>query len=171
MIINRWNFKLGWLAWLAILSSLVAGCVPNAQGVGLQSTAAPQGASPQLTVAATEKPALSSAEQGTESPLATPYASSPAAGICAGPAPEMVVQVEIWPDIPSPRCLQVTPEQRLEVVNRTQDMIHVRLGNLEADIQPGGNHTFDVRLGDLLAPGVHRLEVSPYSGPEIVLTG
>jgi hypothetical protein len=102
-------------------------------------------------------------------PLATPYADQPAAGICAEAPGELVVTVEIMPDIPSPRCLKVTPDQRLRVVNRTDAALALKLGSVQASLQPNGETTFEQPFGKLLAPGVHVLDASPYFGPEIVL--
>jgi len=58
---------------------------------------------------------------------ATPYASSPAAGVCAGPVEEQIASIEIWPDMPDPRCLQLSPEQYLQVTNHTDTGIQYRL--------------------------------------------
>ncbi len=102
-------------------------------------------------------------------PLATPYSDQPAAGICAEYPGETVVTVEIMPDIPAPRCLKVTPDQRLKVINRVNATLALKLGNLSASLQPNADYTFDQPFGNLLAPGVHVLEASPYFGPEIWL--
>ncbi len=102
-------------------------------------------------------------------PLATPYSDQPAAGICAEFPGEPVVTVEIMPDIPAPRCLKVTAEQRLRVVNRTDSALALKLGDLPASLQTNTEYTFDQPFGKLLAPGVHVLEAAPYFGPEIWL--
>lgn len=102
-------------------------------------------------------------------PLATPYSDQPAAGVCAEYPGETVVTVEIMPDIPAPRCLKVTPDQRLKVINRANAALALKLGSQTASLQPNTDYTFDQPFGSLLAPGVHVLEASPYFGPEIWL--
>jgi len=102
--------------------------------------------------------------------LATPYAQSPAAGICASFEGEMVV-VSIYPDIPDPRCIKVRADQQLTVVNRTQNNLEVSLGIYKASLTPGAETTFDAPFGMYLATGVHQLQVSPCCSPELVLEG
>jgi hypothetical protein len=102
--------------------------------------------------------------------LATPYAQSPAAGICASFDADTVV-VSIYPDIPDPRCIKVRADQRLTVVNRTQNTLEVSLGIYKASLTPGAETTFDAPFGMYLATGVHQLQVSPCCSPELVLEG
>jgi hypothetical protein len=99
---------------------------------------------------------------------ATPVAESPAAGIC-GMFDGDIVTLTIYPDIPDPRCAEVTSEQKLRVVNRRDELIQVAIGTFEADIAPDGEHTFDVPVGEYLMPGVHLLQVSPCCSPEVIL--
>lgn len=101
--------------------------------------------------------------------LATPYALQPAAGICGGAIDEEIASVEIWPDIPSPRCLQVSADQKLRVVNRTNEVLSIKLGRLTGQIKPGEFLTLDEPFGNILEPGVHLLTVSPFGGPELWL--
>ncbi len=96
-------------------------------------------------------------------------ASEPAAGICAGPDSSALPRVEIFPDIPSPRCLLVLPEQGLLVVNQTEVEIVARLGPYEARVLPGEEGSLPVPFGSYLAPGVHQVEAPPFFGPELVL--
>jgi hypothetical protein len=115
------------------------------------------------------------------SPAASPSASpatlvpaegsEPASGICAGPGSSSLALVEIYPDVPSPRCLQVLPEQGLLVVNRTEVEIVARLGPHEIRLLPGEEGSLPAPFGSYLAPGVHRVTAVPYSGPELVLAG
>jgi len=102
--------------------------------------------------------------------LATPYAQSPAAGICASFDVDTVV-VSIYPDIPDPRCIKVREDQRLSVVNRTQNTLEISLGIYEASLASGAETTFDAPFGMYLAPGVHLIQVSPCCSPELVLEG
>jgi hypothetical protein len=99
---------------------------------------------------------------------ATPVAESPAAGIC-GMFDGDIVTLIIYPDIPDPRCVEVTSEQKLRVVNRRDEPIQAAIGTFQADIPPDGEHTFDVPVGEYLMPGVHLLQVSPCCSPEVVL--
>lgn len=101
--------------------------------------------------------------------LATPYADSPAAGICMDAPGEETISVEIFPDIPSPRCLQVTGDQKLNVINRTDSILLLSLGDEQGSLPPEQEYLFDKPFGEYLAPGVHVLDASPYSGPEIWL--
>ncbi len=101
--------------------------------------------------------------------LATPYADSPAAGICAETPGEATVSVEIFPDSPSPRCLKVNASQKLQVVNRSGVTIQLSLGRLERTLQPQAETILDAPFGDYLAPGIHILLAEPYAGPEIWL--
>lgn len=103
-------------------------------------------------------------------PLATPVADSPAAGICPETEGE-IVTVTIYPDIPDPRCRIAAPDQMLEVVNARDVTLFVTLGDLEAQIAPGESYLFERIFRDYLAPGVHRIEVSPCCGAELWLQG
>ena len=100
--------------------------------------------------------------------LIPPISAEPAAGICAEVKGELAV-AEIYPDIPSPRCLKVNGEQKLKVINRTEITLNVEFGEYQTEVPPGGEDTFNTPFGDYLAPGVHRVEASPYGGPEIWL--
>lgn len=102
-------------------------------------------------------------------PLASPIADSPAAGICADFEGSSVT-VTLGPDSPSPRCVRVTPTQRLTVENVSGQVRQVGIGPFTAEIPSGAARTFDTPLGDFLAPGVHVLSVSgPADSVEIWL--
>jgi hypothetical protein len=105
-----------------------------------------------------------------ESPpyLATPHAQSPTAGIC-GSFNEDYATITIYPDIPDPRCLEIKPEQRLKVTNRTEGKIQVKIGLFQAEIKPNEVYIFDEPVGEYLAPGVHRVQVSPCCSSELML--
>jgi len=100
---------------------------------------------------------------------ATPYASSPAAGICAGPAEGQTASIEIWPDMPNPRCLQLSPKQYLQVTNHTDTSLQYRLGHFSGELEVGETILLEQQVGSFLAPGVHLFMVSSYSGPELWL--
>ena len=99
---------------------------------------------------------------------ATPYADSPAAGLCAEFEGE-VVTMTINPDMPDPRCVIVKPDQRLRVVNNLESEIEVSLGNVSSSILQSDAYTFEKTFGELLLPGVHNLGVSPCCGGSIWL--
>jgi hypothetical protein len=128
-----------------------------------------------LSTALTVSACVAGQGQGTDTAvptatieLATPVADSPAAGICAEHTGEFV-SITINPDIPDPRCSFVRPEQYLRVVNMRGEMITVTFAQLEADIAPGEEHIFEESFGALLMPGVHRFDVLPCCGAELVL--
>ena len=102
--------------------------------------------------------------------LARADSASPTASAC-GKASGPWVVVELNPAAPAPRCVQVQPGQRLRVVNTsdrdeaTGHTATVRFAGLpERTVALHKATTFDRELGDYLAPGVHRLEVSIYPG-------
>lgn len=129
---------------------------------GRESQASPSASPVETSCPGVDQPASQTA-------LATPYAQQPAAGICAGPIEGEIATVEIWPDIPDPRCIQVIADQRLKVVNRTGEPIQIQLGSLVEELAPQEAYNLACPLDDYLAPGVHQLLVSPYPGPEIWL--
>jgi hypothetical protein len=110
----------------------------------------------------------SSTATNEPSPLATPYAQSPAAGICASFEGE-IVKVTLNPDIPDPRCSKVRANQKLEVANHTQNTLQVSIGSFEASLEPGAEVLFDIPFGDYLETGVHQLQVDPCCGAELWL--
>ena len=152
---------------LLILIMLVIGSLLFTGCLGVQ----PSLQTATATATADEPPVETSAPQDLETPLslATPYADSPTAGICAEAPGESVVSVEIFPDIPTPRCLRVSADQKLQVINGTDSPLQVSLGAVNRDIQPGAEATLDLAFGEYLAPGVHLVTAAPYSGPEIWL--
>lgn len=149
---------------IVIVIIAISACAPSAQ-VEQASTL------PEEPKNAPER-ALAEANQPLPSPepvLATPISDAPAAGICAEPEDE-IVTVVIQPDIPSPRCVKVHPTQRLSVQNETDLTYTLSLGALEAEVGPGQVYTFEETFGEILLPGVHRLELSDApGGPEIWL--
>ncbi len=100
--------------------------------------------------------------------LATPYADMPAAGIC-GTAEGEWVTISLEPGIPNPRCVQVQPDQKLAVVNRTGGTVDIAIGDFEATLADGQSISFEKPFGEYLARGVHALGVTPCCGGEIVL--
>jgi hypothetical protein len=105
---------------------------------------------------------------GSANGKATPYADTPAAGICAEFEGE-IVTMTINPDMPDPRCIIVKPDQRLRVVNNLESEIQASLGSLSSSIVPDDDYTFEKTFGELLLPGVHSLGVTPCCGGSIWL--
>ncbi len=102
------------------------------------------------------------------SPLATPYAQEPAAGICAS-FDGTIVKVSLNPDIPDPRCVKVSADQKLNIINNTQNTLGVTIGRFTASLEPGKETTFDTPFGEYLQPGVHQIQVTPCCGAELWL--
>ncbi len=100
---------------------------------------------------------------------ATPYASSPAAGICGGPLAGQIAPIEIWPDTPNPRCLQLSPDQYLQVTNHTDTSLQYRLGHFSGELKAGETVVLEQQVSGYLSPGVHLFLVSSYGGPELWL--
>lgn len=100
--------------------------------------------------------------------LATPYADSPAAGICASAETADVVMT-LLPGIPDPRCLEIRSDQHLLIRNRTGGPVGFVLGRFSAHLEDGEDFWIDAAFGTYLAPGVHALAVDPCCGGELVL--
>lgn len=144
---------------------LVTGSAPpQPSGVDQKTPAIPP-----LAETPTPTPSGEAGATPTTIAVATPYADSPAAGICAEPE-DPIVTVSLVQDLPSPRCMKVTPGQRLNIKNATAQSLQARLGSFEVTLAPNQEATFEADLGAYLAPGVHIIIVSgSASGPEIWL--
>lgn len=149
--------RMPWLVGLACLIGL--GCNVATPALAPTFTAPePTGPAPTLTAVAPT----------ATSELATPYAQEPAAGICAG-FDGPVVEFQIEPGIPNPRCARVRPDQQLKVTNKTDSALDVAIGTYSGHLEPGAEYSIEAPFGTYLAPGVHLLQVLPCCGPEIVL--
>jgi hypothetical protein len=102
--------------------------------------------------------------------LKPPDAQSPAAPVCPISAGS-VVMVTINPDIPSPRCVKVLPDQTLTVTNRTDQTIELPLGRHTLKIPAGQTDSITEQFKAYLQPGVHTVKMPYYagSGPAIWL--
>jgi hypothetical protein len=100
--------------------------------------------------------------------LATLVFQQPAAGIRNGSEGELVV-ITIYPNIPDQRCAIIAPDQILKVVKSRRETLQVSIANMETTIEPGSEHTFNVPLGQYLAPGMHLIEVNPCCGASLWL--
>lgn len=96
--------------------------------------------------------------------------SLPAAGVC-GRSSKPLVTIELFPDVPSPRCVEVSGAERLRLVNRSgaygqqASVISVRFAGFAAKIQPNHAVIFAEPFGNYLRPGTHSVEVSGAPGP------
>jgi hypothetical protein len=84
---------------------------------------------------------------------------SPAAGICGAMDGDWVT-FTVSLDVPSPRCMQVHPVQRIEIANPTADPVVVTFAGQEIGVEPGASQRIDSPFGSYLAPGVHSLYVT-----------
>ncbi|MGV1049330.1 MAG: hypothetical protein ACOYD4_12510, partial [Solirubrobacterales bacterium] len=98
----------------------------------------------------------------------------PAAGVCSR-ASTPLVTVVLHPDVPSPRCVEVTSRQRLRLVNRTgaggreAAVATIRFAGFVATIEPRHAAILDQPFGEYLRPGTHAVEVGGAAGPVSVL--
>ena len=123
--------------------STLAGMAAFKQGAGL----------PEVPRGDASAPAASSA---ASTPTAsTPTASTPAAGICSQPTGTEVV-VALEPDVASPRCTIVTPQQHLVVQNHTGAMVHLTLAGEHRTVAPGEGLDSPSRSGSTCRPGPRR---------------
>jgi hypothetical protein len=106
----------------------------------------------------------------TGSALRPPDSGSPAAGTCGEPT-GAVVEITVNPDIPSPRCVRVRPDQSLRVVNASGQTVEISFAGRSATLASGASEAYPQPFGDYLAPGVHRVTASLYgeSGAEVWL--
>lgn len=96
---------------------------------------------------------------------ATPdYIGPGAAGVCGLPAPTELVTVTFELDVPSPRCLVVTGNQRLRMINRFAKHAVGRLGKVEFVVPARGSVILDRPFRDYLMPGGYFLKTNLYSG-------
>jgi hypothetical protein len=102
--------------------------------------------------------------------LVPPDSPTPASGVCPRAAGAQVV-ITANPDTPAPRCVIVTSSQHLKVINASRQLgqpgrtITVSFARFPPrQVAVGASTTFDQSFGSYLAPGVHDLHVSLYSG-------
>lgn len=58
-------------------------------------------------------------------------------------------------DVPMPRCIKVTSNQKLKIVNNSDKIISGDVGVYKIYVPSGKNQTIDVTFGSYLASGVH----------------
>ena len=84
--------------------------------------------------------------------------------------------VQLLSDVPSPRCLVVTPGERILVVNRSAAFrrraavaVTVRLGAYSVRLAPQQAAVFPAPVGTYLSNGLHGLRASPLPGPSVMV--
>jgi len=102
----------------------------------------------------------------------------PRSGVCAEPPAGTIVSILLLPDLPSPRCVQVTANQTLELVNssassgQSGQLVTVTFAGFPPrDIAVGESTSFAMPFSSYLAVGVHEIHISLYggAGPEVWL--
>jgi hypothetical protein len=175
------------IAVAALLGAVVlAGCAParhETVRVAQSQTQPPQ--SPALAnVATSSKAGAAGAAGAAPTPTSSgppvvivrpgamvPAVSSvPAAGICPV-VPGPIVTIATDPDVPTPRCVQIRADQRLEILNSSNGYgvrglpVTVVFADYPARIIPVGESTlFNRPVGDLLAVGVQSVYFSAIRG-------
>jgi hypothetical protein len=92
---------------------------------------------------------------------------TPAAGICQL-VTEAVYVMTVSPDMPSPRCLQISQDAMIGFNNQSGAPLTARLGGYEFPLPENVDVIFNVPVGGYLAPGVHQLDTGGMgSAPEI----
>lgn len=169
---TRARGRVALVAAMAVGTALVVtGCGSSSGTTGSTSgTTAPR--EPQAGASAAPQPVQrANAAKGRE-----PAEPKGAAGVCGramGGTPTLTIE----PDVPSPRCMVVSPRQRLRVVNETDAdgkgaTIVVDFAGFHAAVPPGGSVILAAPLGTYLKPGSHFLRVGSGPGPaEIRLAG
>ncbi|MCL5108976.1 MAG: hypothetical protein M1401_08970 [Chloroflexi bacterium] len=94
----------------------------------------------------------------TPASLKLPDSVEPTAGACAETQGAYAV-VQVNPDVPSPRCQKVGEEQKLQVVNNTEQTVKAHLGQVDLTVGPHQEATASLAFGQYLVPGVHRLAI------------
>lgn len=142
------------LLLIAVAGSLLSDCATlpsGAPGLGIAST-------PDLLINVVVTP---TDEMVAEKP--TPFADGPVAGACAS-FPGLIVSISIQPDVPSPRCTKVTGDQRLRVINETDQVQKVSLGAFDVQLDPGKEATSQATFAEMLNPGDYLLSISGFAG-------
>ena len=80
------------------------------------------------------------------------------AGVCAPVSRESIVVVTIPMDnVPQPRCVHVTSNQKLKIINNSQGSININVGEIQTSLVSTQSFQFPKTLGEFLAPGGHSI--------------
>lgn len=94
----------------------------------------------------------------TQNSLKPADSQTPASGICAGPTSNVIVTVTFGLDnVSQPRCTKVTSNQKLKIINNSNQTISGKAGQYTINIQPNHSQNIDATFGLYLAPGVHKI--------------
>lgn len=164
---RRWKNGLAPVAAAAAAAGIVFGIV-SLHGSTTGNQVLPGSTSTPPSSVTSPSPKPSTSPQLSKTGVLWPAdADSPAGGIC-GSDSGAVVTVVANPDTPAPRCLIVTANQRLRVVNGSNlsgagKPITVTFADFAPRVVPiGGATLFDRPLGEYIAPGVHSIHISLY---------
>jgi hypothetical protein len=80
-----------------------------------------------------------------------------------------MVTINIYPDIPDPRCSQVRAEQKLIIINKSISTLQLSIGVFKSSLLPGSSYAIDFPFGDYLEPGVHQVVVTPCCNADLWL--
>jgi hypothetical protein len=147
---------------------------------GCSATSAPTAHSPAAAGPASASQAVSSSTPASTGPSTAATSATnathlmpadsrlPASGVC-GHSVSVTVVIDVNPDTPAPRCIEVTKDNDLEVVNRSDRFgqhgasVIVRwAGYPPRALAVGAKTTYSVPFGQYLATGVHFLHLSVY---------
>lgn len=93
----------------------------------------------------------------TSQSLIPANSTSPASGICSSESDQTVI-ITINDDTPDPRCVKVTSNQKLSIINKSKNSISINLSDtIKTTILPGKTYLFSQAVGLFLAPGVHSI--------------
>jgi peptidoglycan hydrolase-like protein with peptidoglycan-binding domain len=146
------------------------------QGVTVDGLVGPEtraalASAPALVNAAPTPPVASAPAAPTSSPDPADTASgaAPAAGIC--PADQATtVDIVLHADVPAPRCVRVTDQQRLRITNDGPPT-QLGFGTWQTDVAAGGTATSPAPIGAYATSGTVTIRVGRYggSGPQVVV--
>lgn len=153
--------------YLIVLVALAVASGCGSGGSSTHSSHQPEASSSSATpITATALIHRAPGAHGREPGLPSP----PAAGVCGRPSTALVT-IELFPDLPSPRCVEVTGAERLRLVNRSgaygqqPALVSVWFAGFAAKIRANQAVVFAEPFGDYLRPGTHSVEVSGAPGP------
>ncbi len=118
---------------------------------------------PETRAALASAPELVNVSPLPAPPPAAPTApAAPAAGICSVDE-AVIVEVVLGPDVPMPRCVVMSGDHWLRIVN-AGDATHVALGAWQLDLEAGATVTSELPVGAYADPGVRSVEVARFGG-------
>ncbi len=93
---------------------------------------------------------------------------TPAAGTCGGVHGQgATLGIDLNPDIPSPRCIIVRPDQHVRITNRRGEAARVFFGGHTSQLGDGDSVRYPQRAGRFLEFGVHVIEIGAGGGSRL----